>query len=77
MEIAELIKHIASEFEFTDPSKLTPETSFRGLKEWSSMHALIIIALVNSEYDVIITGNDLMKISTVQDLFDIIVSRKK
>jgi acyl carrier protein len=77
MDINELIKNLASEFEFDDPSKLTATTSFRGLKEWSSMHALIIIALVNSEYDVIITGTDLMQISTVQDLFDIIVSRKK
>lgn len=77
MDINDLIKNLATEFEITDPSKLSPSTSFRGMKEWSSMHALIIIAIVNADYDVTITGNDLMQIDTVQDLFDIIVSRKK
>jgi acyl carrier protein len=74
MEINDLIKNLAQEFEI-DPAALTPSTSFRGMKEWSSMHALIVIALVNSEYDVIITGNDLMQINTVQDLFDMVVKR--
>ncbi|MBA3971632.1 MAG: acyl carrier protein [Bacteroidetes bacterium] len=77
MEINTLINSLAAEFEISDPSKLNAGTSFRGMKEWSSMHALIIIATVNAEYDVMISGNDLMELDTVQDLYDLIVSRKK
>lgn len=77
MDINNLIENLATEFEISEPSMLTPSTSFRGMKEWSSMHALIIIAIVNAEYDVMITGNDLIQIDTVQDLYDLIVSRKK
>lgn len=76
MKINDLINNLAHEFEI-DPSQLTASTSFRGMKEWSSMHALILIALVNSEYDVTITGNDLMKIDTVSDLFEMVLNRKK
>lgn len=77
MEINELIEKLVSEFELENKDALTPNTSFREMKEWSSMHALLIIALVDSEYDVTITGNDLVGLNTVQDLFDIIQSRKK
>ncbi len=77
MEINELIEKLSTEFELGEKEKLTPNTSFREMKEWSSMHALIIIALVDAEYEVTITGNDLVKMDTVQDLFDIIQSRKK
>lgn len=76
MDINNLITSLATEFEIPE-TQLTPTTSFRGMKEWSSMHALIIIAIVNAEYDVMVTGNDLIQMDTVQDLFDLIVSRKK
>lgn len=77
MDINALIEKLSTEFELENQEKLTPDTSFRGMKEWSSMHALIIIALVDAEYEVTITGNDLVQMNTVQDLYDLIVTRKK
>jgi len=77
MDINDLIEKLSTEFELGNQEKLTPGTSFRGMKEWSSMHALIIIALVDAEYEVTITGDDLIKMNTVQDLYDLIQSRKK
>lgn len=74
MEIIELIKKIEIEFELPENS-LSSDTSFRDLKEWSSMHALILIALVDIEYNVTITGEDLRGISTVSDLYNIIKGR--
>lgn len=76
MEIQELISKIEIEFENLEPGTLKPETSFRDLKEWSSMHALILIALVDTEYNVTMTGNDLRAISTVNDLYQFILSKK-
>ena len=53
-----------------------PETNFRDLDDWSSMYALIVIALIDTEYDVRIKGEDLSKIETVQELYDLVDKRK-
>ena len=77
MEINEFIKKLANEFDLEDAEQLKPDTSFRSMKEWSSMHGLIIIALADSEFGITITGNDLRQIDTIQNLFDLIQSRKQ
>jgi acyl carrier protein len=42
---------------------------------WSSMHALILIALIDNEYDILLTGAELKNAQTVQDLYTIIQSK--
>ena len=76
MEIRELITHIENEFDEVEPGSLQPSSSIKELEGWSSMHALILIALVDSEYDILLTGEELRSISTIQDLFDVLTSRK-
>lgn len=76
MDIQELIKHIENEFDDLPNSVLNPETSIREIEGWSSMHALILIALVDNHYDVLLTGEELKNALTVQDLFDVISKRK-
>ncbi|MCK6648937.1 MAG: acyl carrier protein [Bacteroidia bacterium] len=77
MNINEFIKKLAGEFDIEDSEQLKPDTSFRSMKEWSSMHGLIIIALADSEFGITITGNDLRQIDTIQNLYDLIQSRKQ
>lgn len=76
MEIKEFIEKLEVEFEELEPGTLQENTDFRELEEWSSMHALIIIALIDTEYDVVINGQDLSKINTVKELFDLVKARK-
>lgn len=76
MNITTFIEKIEAEFDELEPGTLQPDTSFKDLDEWSSMHALIIIALIDTDYDVVLTGDDLSKLSTVQELYDIVKSRK-
>lgn len=73
----DLIKKIESEFETMEPGSLKPTTSFREINDWSSMHALILIAIVDSEYNVTLNGNDLQNLTTVNDLHALIESRLK
>ena len=75
MDIQELISKIENEIEELSPGTLKPDTEFTSLKEWSSMHVLILIALIDSEYNVTINGEDLQKCKTVNDLFSIVKSR--
>ena len=75
--IEEFLSTLEAEFDELEPGTLKPETKFSDLDEWSSMHSLIIIALIDTEYEVTITGEDLMSISRVEELYEIVKSRMK
>ncbi|MGL4599088.1 MAG: acyl carrier protein [Bacteroidia bacterium] len=69
------IRKLEAELEELTPGTLQPETDYRQLHEWSSMHALILIALAETEYDVTLTGEDLRSSRTVQSVYSLIASR--
>jgi len=75
--IEEFIKILETEFDELEPGTLKPETKFTDLDEWSSMHSLIIIALIDTEYNVTITGEDLLKVRNVEELYKIVKDRKE
>jgi len=75
IEINDLVKRLEEEFDEIEPGTLKAETSFKDLEEWSSMQALVVIALVDEHYDVPLTGEDLMQCETVQDIYDKIKSK--
>lgn len=68
-------RKLENELEGVVPGSLHPEMNYREIPEWSSMHALILIALAETEYNVALTGEDLRKCNTVQDLYDLISKR--
>lgn len=76
MDINEFLAHFAEQFEETDVSQIKADTKFKDLDEWSSLMALCIIAMVDEEYDVTIKGNDINGSETIEDLFNIVKSRK-
>ena len=53
-----------------------PDTVFRDLEKWDSLAALILLALVNSNYGVTLSGNDLRAASTLSDLWKIISAKR-
>lgn len=75
MEINEFIEKFAEIFDDTDASTLTPETKFRELDEWSSLSALGVIAFADEEFDVELSGSEMKKANTIQELFDIISNK--
>jgi len=75
MELTDFVKNFASQFEETDINEFSPETQFKNVKEWSSLIALSVIAMVDEEYEVKIKGDDIRNSSTIEDLFNIIKSR--
>lgn len=76
MEINEFIQNVANQFNNTDASEIKPETIFKDMDEWSSLMALNIIAMVDEEYDVVLKGNDIIHTVTVEDLFNLVKSRR-
>lgn len=73
--VQELIEKIEAEIEELPRGVLQPDTNYRQLPEWSSMHALIVLALAETEYNVALSGEDLRSCSTVTDLQQLITSR--
>ena len=75
MGIKEFIEKFAEIFDDTDASTLTPETNFRDLDEWSSLSALGVIALADEEFDVELSGAEMRRTNTIQELYDLITSK--
>ncbi|HOI86302.1 MAG TPA: acyl carrier protein [Lentimicrobium sp.] len=75
MKIEDFITRIEEEFDDLTPGTLKPESAFREVFEWNSINALILIAMVKTEYDVAINAEDIAGSKTVADLFAIIESR--
>ena len=76
MDINGFIANFADQFDETDPSNITAETAFHDLPDYSSLVALSIIAMIDEEYDVQLSGNDMRSSVTVEDLFNLVKSRK-
>ena len=75
VSLEEFVKNIEAEIEALEPGTLTADVNYRELEFWSSMYALIIIAYVDIEFSVTLTGNDLRECNTVKDLYILIKSR--
>ena len=75
MTVQDFIARIEEEFDDLEPGVLKPDSNFREVFEWNSRNALILIALVKTEYDVTINAVDITKSKTVDDLYSIILER--
>lgn len=76
MEIQEFIANFAEQFDDTPAESFTTETVFHDLDEYSSIIALNIIAMVDEEYDVMLSGNEMKAAVTIQDLFNTVKSKQ-
>ena len=74
MDINEFIQNFADQFEETEVGEFSPETVFRDNDEWSSLLALSVMAMVDEEYDVQLSANEMRQADTIQELFDIVNS---
>ena len=75
MKIEDFITRLEEEYEDITPGTLTPKSVYREVFEWSSINALILIALVKTEYDVVINAEDIAASQTIEDLYRIVESR--
>ena len=75
MELNEFVKYVAEQFDDTPKDLFTPATAFKDLEEWSSLVALSVIAMVDEELDIRITGADIRASNSIEDLFILITSK--
>lgn len=72
MKLKDFIENLASQFDDTDASEFQADTVYQELDEWSSLTAMSIIAMVKTQYGKSITGREIRKCSTVEDLFNLV-----
>ena len=75
MELNEFISNFAEQFEETEASVFTADTEFRTLDEWSSILALTIIAMVDDEYGITLSADEMRKANTISELYNIVKSK--
>ena len=75
MEEHKFIINFSRQFDETDPELIKIDTNFRDLDEWSSLTALSVMAMSDTEYGVNLTAEDLGKSTTLADIYRIIKSK--
>ena len=71
MTLEEFTVNLEKEFEGIEPGTFTPDTNYRDIKNWSSIYALIVVAFVDLNFDVILNANDLRNTNTIRELYEL------
>ena len=75
MTLEDFVTQFADQFDDTDASEITASTEFHLLDEWSSLTGMGVIALIKTEYGKTITGKELRECETVDDVYNLVVSK--
>lgn len=76
MNIEDFIANFAELFDETDVGEIKADTKFKQMREWTSLIALSVMAMVDAEYDVQLKGNDFRDCNTVLDLYNKVLAYK-
>lgn len=75
MELKEFVANFADQFEDTDPEEITAETKFHDLDEWDSLIALAVLNMTEKRMGKKITFDDMKKCVTIENLYNVILSK--
>lgn len=75
METNDFIKNFADIFDEVDISEFTLETKFRETDEWSSLHALATMNMIELKYSVKLSPEEMKAANTVNELYELVVSK--
>lgn len=75
MNIEEFTTNLEKEFEDIEPGTFKPDTNYRDIKNWSSIYALIVVAFVDLNFNVILNAKDLKETNTIRELYNLILSK--
>lgn len=73
MDLKEFIENFSELFEETDASEIQADTEYQQMEEWSSLTAMSIIAMVRTQCGKRITGREIRKCRTVEELYHLVV----
>ena len=56
--------------EVLEVEQLKPDDEFRELEEWDSLAYLSLIAMIDEEYDLVISGEEFKEFNTISDIYN-------
>jgi len=74
MEEEKFLKQFIAQFD-DEPTGVTMDTDFRDIDDWDSLTALGIISMIDDEYNVNLSGEELKSSKTVMDIFNIVKTK--
>lgn len=74
MEMKDFVTKFKEALEIED-MEINSDEKFKELEEWDSLAVLSILAMVNEEYDIIISRVELDTALTIKDLYDIVKNK--
>ena len=77
MDITEFVSQFAEQFMDPNETDFSPETRFHELNGWSSMTALMEIAMIEDNYGVTVPSEEIRDAVTIQDLLNKIKKNKE
>ena len=72
----EFINKFANIFDDTNLDEFSPNTIFRDLEEWSSLHALATLNMIEIKYSVKLKAEEMKQANSIKELFDLVMSKK-
>lgn len=75
MNLEKFIEKFVLAFEMTEISEINADTKFKEIEEWDSLTALSVIGIIKNEFNVTISGTELKQLTTVNDLFNLVLAR--
>ena len=75
IELKNFIQNIASALEDENIKELGVNLKLEDIDGWDSFAIMSVIAMIDEEYNVIISGDEISNIDTLQKLYDLIRSR--
>lgn len=75
MTLDNFFEHFCAELEDVDPTIINTSTDFKNIDQWDSLIALSIIAMIDEEFEIRITGSDIIRSKTIEDLYKLIQNK--
>ena len=72
----EFIKQFADQFDDTELSVFSAETRFHDLEEWGSLTGLAVLNMIAKKYGVKVSPAELKACETIQNVYDLIQTKK-
>jgi len=78
MDINDFLRKVENAIENVKPHSLSADLDFqKNLEAWDSLAALTLVAMIDSEYQVVLTGEDLLSCKSFGELFEKVVEKRQ
>jgi len=75
LEINSFIKQLEDTIEDLQPNSIKPEVDFKTLEQWDSLAMLSLLAMLDVEYNVTLTAEELNSCNNVRELYELVQSK--